>query len=88
MEVDPKRKANEFAIVRAEESGVTIFPVLYENTEPQPPVRLDNGELFILLINDTVRGYKIRGKVELLSRFGTIKGESKIIVQSGSVDNC
>jgi len=89
MEVESRRRSNEFAIVRAEESGVTVYAVPFENGEPhQPPVRLDAGELYIMLISDSVRGYKIRGKVELLSRFGTIKGESKLIVQSGSVDNC
>lgn len=90
MDADSRRRSSEFAIVRAEESGVTVYAVPGDNGDSphQPPVRLDAGELYIMLISDSVRGYKIRGKVELLSRFGSIKGESKLIVQGGSVDNC
>ena len=88
MDSENRHPAQEIAIIRAEESGVTIFPLPWEGGEPLSPIRLDAGELFIMLINDHVRGYKLRGKVELLTRLGRIEGRSKLIVQGGTIENC
>ena len=72
----------EIAVIKAEENGVTISAVSTENGETELPVRLDEGEVFIMLISKTVRGYKIRGKVLVKTSLGDIKGSSTLIVGS------
>ena len=87
-ENDHHKSSSEIAVIRAEENGVTICAVASENCEPDPPVRLDNGEVYLMLIGKSVRGYKIRGKVMVLTSLGEIHGSSSLIIGSGlDLDN-
>jgi hypothetical protein len=87
-ENDHHKITSEIAIIKAEENGVTICAVTSENIEPDPPVRLDNGEVYLMLISRSVRGYKIRGRVLVLTSLGEIHGSSSLIIGSGlDLDN-
>ena len=83
MDSELKDISHEIVIIKAEENGVTISPVAHEDAQIESPVRLDEGELFIMILNSGLRGYKLRGQVELQTRLGTIKGHSNLIVESG-----
>ena len=86
MDIEKNNSNSEYVIVKALENGVTISVVAHDESESEMPVRLDEGELYIMLINPSLRGYKLRGEVELQTMFGVIKGDSNIIVESGHVD--
>ena len=86
MDVEKDQIYTDIAVVKAEENGVTISSVVHEGADIEQPIRLDEGELFIMHLGNSVRGYKIRGKVEILTRLGTLKGYSKLIVERGKVD--
>ena len=86
MDIEKHNLDSDYVIVKALENGVTISVVAHDDSENEMPVRLDEGELYIMRINSTLRGYKLRGDVELQTKFGVIKGESNIIVESGHVD--
>jgi hypothetical protein len=87
-EHDHHKHSSEIAIIKAEENGVTICAVTSENCDSDPPVRLDIGEVYLMLINRSVRGYKIRGKVLVLTSLGEIHGSSSLIIGSGlDLDN-
>lgn len=86
MDMERYNSDSDYVIVKALENGVTISVVVHDDSESESPVRLDEGELYIMRINSTLRGYKLRGEVELQTKFGVIKGESNIIVESGHVD--
>lgn len=87
-EQDHYKHSSEIAVIKAEENGVTICAVTSENCEPDPPVRLDNGEVYLMLISKAVRGYKIRGRVLVLTSLGEIHGSSSLIIGSGlDLDN-
>jgi hypothetical protein len=82
MESEKNRNNTDYVIVRAGENGVTISAVPNENSPGEPPIRLDEGELIILHLNKNIRGYRIRGKVELITSLGIVEGHSSLIVGS------
>lgn len=82
MTTEQNNTYGEYIIIKAEESGVTISAVPFEDKENEYPVRLDDGELFVLHLDTRFRGYKIRGKVEVITKLGTLKGYSSLIVGS------
>ncbi len=86
MDIEKNNSNNEYVIVKALENGVTISAIAHDDSESEMPVRLDVGELYIMRINSSLRGYKLRGEVELQTKLGIIKGDSNIIVESGHVE--
>ncbi|MFH1514141.1 MAG: trp RNA-binding attenuation protein MtrB [bacterium] len=83
MNAEKNNIHTDFVIIEALENGVTISSVASDDSDLELPVRLDEGELFIMKINSSSRGYKIRGKVELHTTLGVIEGHSSLIVQPG-----
>ncbi len=47
-----------------------------------PPIlneRLDEGEIFLLMVKNEFLGYRIRGKAQVNTVHGKVDGESKIL---------
>jgi hypothetical protein len=86
MDIEKNNSKSDYVIVKALENGVTISAIALEDSDTEMPVRLDEGELYIMRINPSLRGYKLRGDVELQTKLGIIKGDSNIIVESGHVE--
>ena len=82
MENEKIHTNGDYVIVKAEESGVTISLIPHDGNGADPSIRLDEGELLLMHLDNRIRGYKIRGKVELVTKLGSVKGHSSLIVGS------
>ena len=69
----------DYVIVKALEDGVNVSSIVSNDTTPVMNERLDEGEVLLLMLNEDYLGIRIRGKAEVDTVHGKIKGESKIL---------
>ena len=69
----------EYVVVKALEDGVNVSSIVSAEATPVLNERLDEGEIFLLLLDEDYRGIRIRGKVEVDTIHGKVIGESKIL---------
>ena len=69
----------EYVIVKALEDGVNVSSIVSAEATPVLNERLDEGEIFLLLLDEEYLGIRIRGKVEVDTIHGKVIGESKIL---------
>jgi len=72
-------KQIEYVVVKALEDGVNISSVVSSDGIPVLNERLDEGEIFLLVISDNYLGVRIRGKAEVDTVLGKAIGESRIL---------
>lgn len=71
--------ANEYFIVKALDGPAQIIGMTRgSQTKPHHTENLDSGEILLLQFTDKTSAVKIRGKVEVYTKYGVIKsGDSK-----------
>ncbi|MGR6836873.1 trp RNA-binding attenuation protein MtrB [Syntrophomonas erecta] len=68
----------DYIIVKALEGGVTIMGLTRgRDTKFHHTEKLDKGEVMVLQFTENTSAIKIRGKAEILSRFGTMQSDSE-----------
>ncbi len=69
----------EYIVIKAMEDGVSVLSIMSNEGSPVLNERLDEGEIFILLLSEGYLGIRIRGKAEVDSVHGKAVGESNIL---------
>ena len=72
-------KPLEYVVIKALEDGVNISSVISNDGIPVLNERLDEGEIFLLVISENYLGVRIRGKAEIDTALGKVIGESRIL---------
>lgn len=68
--------SGEYVVIKALENGVTIIGLTRgKDTKFHHSEKLDKGEIMIAQFTEYTSAIKIRGKVELLTRHGSIQTE-------------
>jgi transcription attenuation protein (tryptophan RNA-binding attenuator protein) len=66
--------SGEYVVIKALENGVTIFALTRGvDTKFHHSEKLDKGEIMIAQFTEHTSAIKIRGRVELLTKHGSIK---------------
>ncbi len=66
--------SGEYVVIKAHENGVTIIGLTRgKDTKFHHSEKLDKGEIMIAQFTEHTSAIKIRGKVELLTRHGSIR---------------
>ena len=69
----------EYVVIKALEDGVNVLSIISNEGVPVLNERLDEGEIFLLLLSEGYLGIRIRGKAEIDTVHGKVVGESKIL---------
>lgn len=68
--------SGEYVVIKALENGVTIIGLTRgKDTKFHHSEKLDKGEIMIAQFTEHTSAIKIRGKVELLTRHGSIRSD-------------
>jgi transcription attenuation protein (tryptophan RNA-binding attenuator protein) len=66
----------DFIVVKACENGVTIIGLTRgKETVVHHTEKLDNGEVWISQFTEHISAIKIRGKAEILSKYGRVESD-------------
>jgi len=69
----------EYVVIKALEDGVNVLSIISNEGVPVLNERLDEGEIFLLMLSEGYLGVRIRGKAEIDTTHGKVIGESKIL---------
>jgi transcription attenuation protein (tryptophan RNA-binding attenuator protein) len=69
----------EYVVIKALEDGVNVLSITSNEGAPVLNERLDEGEIFLLILNADYLGIRIRGKAEVDTVHGKATGDSKIL---------
>ncbi len=69
-----KQINGDYVTIKALENGVTIFGLTRgRDTKFHHTEKLDKGEVLILQFTEITSAMKIRGKTQILTRYGTVE---------------
>lgn len=68
---------NDYFIVKAKENGVQVIGLTRgKDTRFHHTEKLDKGEVMLAQFTEHTSAVKVRGKAEIITRFGTVEAES------------
>lgn len=75
--MDEKYVGEDYIIIKALENGVTIIGLTRgKETKFHHTERLDRGEVMIAQFTEHTSAIKVRGKAEIMTRFGSVTTEA------------
>lgn len=67
---------SEYFIIKAKENGVHVIGLTRgQDTKFHHTEKLDKGEIMIAQFTDHTSAVKVRGKAEIMTKYGTINNE-------------